>query len=306
MRILVTGGAGFIGSNLVDALISAGHEVLVVDDLSWGKREYVDRRAQFIKLDILDEVLKDVFDSFKPEIVYHLAAQKNVRLSLDDPALDAKINIIGSLNLFKLSVQYNVKKAIFASTGGALYDETDQQPLTETSRIKPLSPYGIAKYTTDLYLDFFAAKYNLSFVSLRLANVYGPRQDPLGEAGVVAIFFNKFLNLTNPHINGTGKQTRDFVYVGDVATAFVEAMQPDVQGFYNIGTAQETSVLDLYNIQASICGVEIEPEYKEAVAGEVMRNALDYTKAKKDFAWQPQVAIKKGLQLTFEWFKSRN
>lgn len=305
MRVLVTGGAGFIGSNLVDALILAHHEVLVIDNLSCGRQEYVNDQAQFIKLDILDNTLAKVITDFKPEVVYHLAAQKDVRVSLEDPALDARINIEGSINLFKLCSQHKVKKIIFASTGGAMYDEKDILPLNESSRILPLSPYGIAKYAADLYLDFFNNKHGLSFVSLRMANIYGPRQDPLGEAGVVAIFFNKLITGETPHVNGTGEQTRDFVYVADAVSAFVNAMNNKAQGFYNIGTSKETSIIDLYDIAAALCNVTTKPQHHPAVSGEVMRNSLDNSKAKKDLDWQPQVDIRAGLRLTHEWFKTR-
>lgn len=305
MKILVTGGAGFIGSHLVDELINKKNQVVVVDNLSTGKRDYLPKEVDFYQFDVTDKKsIEKIFTKFRPDLVYHLAAQKDVRYSVNNPDIDAEINILGSLNLIKLSSENKIKKFIFVSSGGAIYDANEDLPFTENSKINPLSPYGLTKYTIDLYLKIFQKINNFPFVSLRLANVYGPRQDPLGEAGVVAIFFNKLLNNQQPHLNGGGKQTRDFVYVKDVVSALWQVSQSTVLGVYNIGTAIPTSIAELLRLQQTLYGSNIEAKISPAQPGEVMRNALSYQKAKKDFFWQPQYDLKKGLWETLNWFKS--
>lgn len=304
MKVLVTGGAGFIGSHLVDELIKQKNKVMVIDDLSTGKKKYISQHALFYRLNIVNQpAVEKIFKQFKPDLIYHLAAQKDVRFSIEQPDLDAKINILGSLNLIKLSAKYKIKKFIFVSSGGAIYDANESLPFTETTKPRPLSPYGLTKYTIDLYLEMFKNLNNFSYVSLRLANIYGPRQDPLGEAGVVAIFFNKLIKKEIPHLNGGGKQTRDFVYVKDVVNALLRVGQTAVVGVYNIGTSIPTSIADLFKLQQSIIGTNIKPAIKPAIPGEVMRNALSFQKAKKDFSWEPQYDLKQGLRETFNWFK---
>ncbi len=305
MNILVTGGAGFIGSHLVDELINKKNKVAVIDNLSTGRKDNLSKQVDFFKIDIVDKKnIEKIFNKFKPDVVYHLAAQKDVRYSVKNPDIDAQINILGSLNLIKLSLKYQIKKFIFVSSGGAIYDENENLPFTENSKVKPLSPYGLAKYTIDQYLEIFQNTNNFPFVSLRLANVYGPRQDPLGEAGVVAIFFNTLKNNKQPHLNGGGKQTRDFVYVKDVVNALWQVSQFPVFGIYNIGTGIPTSIAELLKLQQSLCGTNIEAIFSPAQPGEVMRNALSYQKAKKDFFWQPQYDLTKGLIETVNWFKN--
>ncbi len=305
MKIIVTGGAGFIGSNLVDLLIADGHQVLVVDNLSTGRQEYINARAEFKDIDIVDEKLPEIFKDFKPEAVYHLAAQKNVRVSLEDPLFDARINIMGSLNVIESTHQAGGNKLIFASSGGAIYDANQAMPLTENSKAKPLSPYGISKYTIDQYLEFYYHNYQLNYVSLRFANVYGPRQDPLGEAGVVAIFFDKLINEEQAKIFGSGKQTRDYVYVGDIVESLKATLNPSANGTYNIGTGKEVDVNELYQMQTNIADKAISAEHIQAIVGELMRNALNSDKAKQDLGWQPQIELVQGLKLTYEWFKSK-
>ncbi len=305
MKILVTGGAGFIGSHLVDALVKEGHQLAVIDDLSTGHKELVPSEVEFYQVDICQTAqVEEIFLQFAPEIIFHLAAQKDVRYSVQYPDQDAKVNILGSLNLIKLSTEHKIKKFIFVSSGGAIYDENDILPLSEQARAKPLSPYGLAKYTIDLYLEAFKNLKNLSYISLRLANVYGPRQDPKGEAGVVAIFFNKLINQQRPQLNGGGEQTRDFVYVKDVVRALILAATAKHDGVYNIGTSRATSIAELLKLQQQICQTAIEPEIKPYLPGEVRRNSLAYQLATQDLDWQPKYSLVEGLTETYDWFKN--
>src|SRR4030067_654229 len=249
MNILITGGAGFIGSNAADRFIREGHQVIVVDNLTTGKLKNLNPKAKFYKIDIKNrEGLEGIFKENKIDIINHHAAQMDVRKSVDDPIYDADVNILGSLNLLQLAVKHKIKKFIFASTGGAVYGEQDYFPADEKHPQNPLSPYGISKLSLEKYLYFYKITYNLDYTILRYANVYGPRQDPHGEAGVVAIFIQKMLNKEQPIINGNGEQTRDFVYVGDVVEANILAMEnnPELDSgtdnIFNIGTSIETSV----------------------------------------------------------------
>lgn len=305
MKIIVTGGAGFIGSNIVDALIKEGHEVAVVDNLSTGREENVNASAQFFNTDITDnEALENVFENFRPEVIFHAAAQIDVRKSVDDPAFDAETNVIGSVNLFKLAVNYGVRRIVYSSTGGALYGEPKALPAAEETPIEPLSPYGVAKYCVENYLNYFKRLYGLERVILRYANVYGPRQDPLGEAGVVAIFTGKILKGEKPVIYGDGTQTRDYVYVEDIVRANLIALAGK-EGVYNIGTGIETSVNDLVNIFAKVLQAEISPQYTQARKGEVHRISLEGVRAKKELAFVPKVSIEEGLKKTIEWYKKQ-
>lgn len=300
MKILVTGGAGFIGSHLVDSLIEKKHQLLVVDDLSAGKKEYVNSKAKFIELDIRDEKLSKVIADFKPEVVYHLAAQKNVRTSLENPVLDASINILGSLNLLNNSIKNKVKKFIFPSTCG-IYGDTDLLPTPETGQEQPLSPYILNKLTLEKYLQILT-KDKIKWSALRLANVYGPRQDPYGEAGVVSIFLDNAIQGKESKITGDGKQTRDFIYVSDVVDAFLASLD-DAEGIYNIGTGKESSLLELMEVIKELVDSEIKYKHIDEIKGEVKRSSVDCAKAKKYFDWQAQYDLKHGLELTYAWFK---
>jgi len=305
MKIIVTGGAGFIGSNIVDALIKEGHKVAVVDNLSTGREENVNASAQFFNADITDaEALENVFEDFRPEVIFHAAAQIDVRKSVDAPAFDAETNVIGSVNLFKLAVNYGVRRIVYSSTGGALYGEPKTLPAAEETPIEPLSPYGVSKYCVESYLNYFKRLYGLERVILRYANVYGPRQDPLGEAGVVAIFTGKILKGEKPVIYGDGTQTRDYVYVDDVVRANLIALAGK-EGVYNIGTGIETSVNELVNVFGKVLQAEISPQYTQARKGEVHRISLDGELAKKELGFAPKVSIEEGLKKTIEWYKRK-
>ena len=303
MRILFTGGAGFIGSNVVDALVEGGHEVVVVDNLSTGKEENINPKARFFHVDLTDfEALERVFTETKPEVVFHTAAQIDVRKSVQDPLFDAETNIIGSMNLFEFSIKYGVKRVIFSSTGGALYGEAEKLPADENTHIGPLSPYGVSKYCTEQYLEYFKRVYNLERVILRYANVYGPRQDPLGEAGVIAIFTSKILNNEKPVIYGDGNQTRDYIFVEDVVRANILALDGK-EGIYNIGTSVETPVNDLVKMFSKILNKHIEPIYAPPRKGEVQRISLDASKAEKELGFTPEFSLEDGLRKTLEWYK---
>ena len=303
MRILFTGGAGFIGSNVVDALVEGGHEVVVVDNLSTGKEENINPKARFFHVDLTDfEALERVFTETKPEVVFHTAAQIDVRKSVQDPLFDAETNIIGSMNLFEFSIKYGVKRVIFSSTGGALYGEAEKLPADENTHIEPLSPYGVSKYCTEQYLEYFKRVYNLERVILRYANVYGPRQDPLGEAGVVAIFTSKILNNEKPVIYGDGNQTRDYIFVEDVVRANILVLNGK-EGVYNIGTSVETSVNDLVKMFSEVLNKHIEPIYGPPRKGEVQRISLDASKAEKELGFTPEFSLEDGLRKTLEWYK---
>ena len=303
MNVLVTGGAGFIGSNVVDGLLDNGFKVTVLDNLSTGKKENLNPLSRFYKTDIRDKkALEEIFKEVKPEIIYHLAAQIDVRKSVADPAFDALTNIIGSINLFELAVKYNVKRIIFSSTGGALYGEPDNLPANESTEIAPLAPYGVSKYCTEQYLNYFKRIYGIERVILRYANVYGPRQDPLGEAGVVAIFTGRILNGEKPIIYGDGNQTRDYVYVKDIVKANLLAMDGK-EGTYNVGTGIETSVNGLVKMFSSALNKKIDPIYAPPRKGEVQRISLNGAKAKRELGFIPEYSLERGLEETIEWFK---
>ncbi len=304
MRAIVTGGAGFIGSNIVDGLTKNGADVWIVDNLSTGKKENLNNKAEFVKLDIADRnALEKVFKSVKPEIVFHLAAQIDVRKSVAKPAFDASVNVIGAINVFELSVEYGVKRIVFSSTGGAIYGEPEKLPATEETEVAPLAPYGVSKYCGEQYLNYFKRLFGIERVILRYANVYGPRQDPLGEAGVVAIFTGKILKGANPVIFGDGKQTRDYVYVKDVMRANILAINGK-EGTYNIGTGIETSVNELVKMFEKVTGKKITPEYAPPRKGEVRRISLSYEKAKKELGFEPEYSLEKGLRETIAWYRN--
>jgi len=303
MRILVTGGAGFIGSHVVDALIERGHDVVVVDDLSTGKREHLNPRAKFYHLDIRDaQHLEGVFAAERPEIVNHQAARANVRESMAKPVLYAEVNVIGSLNLLELSRKYEVGKFIYASTGGAVYGEPEYLPADEAHPINPLDPYGASKHFVEHYLYLYGVNYGLCYVSLRYPNVYGPRQDPYGEAGVVAIFTCQMLEAGEPVINGSGEQERDFVYVGDIAEANIKAIESGEDQIYNIGWGVGTSINEVFAKLKEITGHEKEAVHGPAKLGEVFKIYLDASKAQHELGWAPRVGLDEGMRMTVEYF----
>lgn len=303
MKIIITGGAGFIGSNTVDGLIEAGYKVVVIDNLSTGKKENINNNAVFYQADIRDKGIKEIFSKEKPDMVIHNAAQISVRLSVDEPVLDADINILGSLNIIEAARINKVKKIIFASSGGTVYGEQKFFPADETHPLNPISPYGVAKLAVENYLYYYYQSFGLEYIALRYANVYGSRQDPLGEAGVVAIFSKKILEGKAPIINGDGKQTRDYVYVGDVVEANLKALNSDFVGSLNIGTGIESKVLDLFKFLKETAVTDIEKIHGPAKKGEQRRSVLSYDKAKDIIGWVPKVKLGEGLSKTYHWFR---
>jgi UDP-glucose 4-epimerase len=303
MKILVTGGAGFIGSHIVDRFVQEGYEVAVVDNLSTGKRRHVNRAAKFYRTDIRSWWLERAFRRERPVIVCHHAAQMDVRRSVRDPVFDAETNILGTLNVLRHAIKYGVRKVLFASSGGAVYGEPEKLPVSEDHLVRPASPYGISKAVGDEYLRYFRDADGLEFVSLRYANVYGPRQDPYGEAGVVGIFTQKMLLGEQPIINGNGRQTRDFVYVDDVVEANVAAVNKAARGIYNVGTGKETSVNELFSLLAGLINPAIREVHGPAKKGEQQRIALDASKFHRELDWEPKVSLKDGLARTVEYYR---
>ena len=305
-KILVTGGAGFIGSNVADRFISLGHKVVIVDNLSTGFKENINPKAKFYKIDINSKKIEQIFKDEKPEILCHHAAQIDVRKSVSDPIFDAKVNIEGTLNLLNNCVKYKTKKVIFASTGGALYGEQDYFPADENHPERPLSPYGIAKLAIEKYLYYFRVSYGLNYVSLRYANVYGPRQNPWGEAGVVAIFTQKLLSGEKAVINGDGKQTRDYVYVKDIVDANLLALSYAESDFFNIGTGIETDVNTIFNLLKKKTGSKQKELHGPKKPGEQKRSVLDSSKAKKILGWSPKYDLEKGMEGTVKYYKEKS
>jgi UDP-glucose 4-epimerase len=306
-KILITGGAGFIGSHVADGYLALGHEVTIVDDLSTGHRRNVPERARFYQADLTDaDELARILAAEKPEILSHHAAQKSVRISVEDPAEDARINIIGSLRLLELGRRQGVRKAIFSSTGGAIYGEATQVPTPEEYPAWPVSPYGIAKLSVEHYLFYYAEQYGLQSVVLRYANVYGPRQDPHGEAGVVAILVERLLAGQEGVIYGDGEQTRDYVYVGDLVRANIAALKEGLRGTFNIGTGIETSVNELYRQLQSVMGQDRPARHAPARAGEQRRSAVEIRKAAAEMDWRPEMPLRAGLIQTAEYFEQAN
>lgn len=305
MKILVTGGAGFIASHIVDAYIAKGHEVVVVDDLSTGRESNLNPKAEFVKLNIQDDKISELFKSQNFDVVNHHAAQMDVRKSVDDPRFDASINVLGTLNLLENCQKTNVKKFIFASTGGAVYGEQEYFPADEKHPTWPLSPYGITKLCCEKYLFFYKQVYGLDHVILRYANVYGPRQNPHGEAGVVAIFTERMLDGAKPVINGDGKQTRDYVFVHDLVRASVMALDYDTSNIFNIGTGVETDVNELFGHINTFTNANIEEKHGEAKMGEQLRSCLTAKKIETVLGWKPEITVREGLKQTVEYFKEK-
>ena len=303
MRILVTGGAGFIGSHVVDAYIAAGHHVAVVDNLATGRRENLNPRAVFYEVDIRDaELLAEVFDREQPEVVNHHAAQADVRQSVTDPLFDAEVNVLGTLKLLEQARRHSVRKVIFISSGGAIYGEPEHLPCGEDHPVRPMSPYGASKAAIEIYLSVYRTTHGMATTVLRYGNVYGPRQDPHGEAGVVAIFTGKMLAGETPVIFGSGEQTRDFVYVGDCARANLIALEKGDNGAFNIGTGQETSINRIAALLKELTAYAGEIRYAPEKPGEVFRIYSECTLAEQSLGWAPTVALREGLARTVAYF----
>jgi len=304
MRVLVTGGAGFIGSHIVDAYLSLGHDVTILDDLSTGRKENLNPRATFFRADIRDaDAVEEVFRKNRFDVVNHHAAQMDVRKSVADPVFDASVNLLGVLTLLEAAVRTQVKKVVFASSGGAIYGEQDFFPADESHPTRPISPYGVAKLGTEQYLFYYKAVHGLQYVCLRYANVYGPRQSPEGEAGVVAIFTNKMLKGEEPVINGEGKQTRDYVFAGDVVRANVLALDAPSSDMFNIGTGVETDVNTLFRHLRTLSGSSAREVHGPAKMGEQMRSVLSSAKIAHALGWKPTVRLEEGLGKTVEYFR---
>jgi UDP-glucose 4-epimerase len=307
MKAIVTGGAGFIGSNLVDALLARGDEVAVIDDFSSGKEANLEAAmtagASVHRADIRDAArMAEIFAAERPDAVFHLAAQIDVRVSVDDPALDARTNVEATVTLLRCALEAGARRFVFASTGGAIYGETDVVPTPETVAPAPMAPYGTSKLCAEQYLGLFQRLHGLSTVAMRFGNVYGPRQDPHGEAGVIAIFCGKLQNGGRPTIYGTGEQTRDYIYVGDVVGGLIAAGDSDVTGSINLGTEEETSVLRLVELLGAHAGDGgFDPEFKETRLGEIDRSCLAVGKAREVLGWEAQVKVEEGLGRTYEW-----
>ena len=303
MRALVTGGAGFIGSHITDALVDAGHDVTVIDDLSRGRREQVNARATFVELDITGPGLAAAVAAARPDIVFHHAAQIDVRESVRDPLHDAAVNVVGTVNVLRAAVDAAARRVIFASSGGAIYGDTTVIPTPETHACEPASPYGTAKLCAEAYGGTFSRQAGLEFVALRYANVYGPRQDPHGEAGVVAIFANHLIDHDTVVINGDGGQTRDYVHVHDVVRANLASVDGP-PGVYNIGTGIEADVNTIYRMLAAAAGVDDEAHHGPAKPGEQRRSCLNVTLAREQLGWAPVTTLDDGVRSTLDYFRT--
>ena len=303
MKIIVTGGAGFIGSNIVDAYLERGHEVHILDDLSTGQRINLNAKAELHEVDIADPQAARLVESIKPDVLSHHAAQMDVRHSVADPTFDARVNILGFIHLLEGAKNAGVKKVIFASSGGAVYGEQDLFPAPEDHATRPASPYGVSKRAGELYLSYYQQAFGLPYIALRYANVYGPRQSTKGEAGVVAIFLSLLLTGKTPVINGDGGQTRDYVYVGDVVAANVAALDSSFIGAINIGTGVETDVVTIFQHLRQAVGSDREATHGPAKTGEQRRSCLDARRAVHVLGWRPQVMLADGLQRTAEYYR---
>jgi UDP-glucose 4-epimerase len=306
MKILITGGAGFIGSNIADALLAKGYDVIVFDNLSSGKKENVNKKAKFYKADIYYKKEADeIFKREKPQIVIHHAAQIDVRKSVDNPFFDAEVNILGSINILNACVENKVKKIIFASSGGSVYGECRASAPKEDVKINPLLPYAIAKNSVENYINFYSIVHGLDYTILRYGNVYGPRQDLHGEAGVVAIFAARMLKNEEVTVFGDGKQMRDYVYVGDVVNANLKSLTKGKNEIINIGTSRAVSVNGLIKVMSKVSGYKKKAQYKPKRDGELFKSFLNINKAKAVLSWTPKVNIEQGIKLTIDYFKER-
>ncbi|MGE5378441.1 MAG: NAD-dependent epimerase/dehydratase family protein [Bacteroidota bacterium] len=304
-KILVTGGAGFIGSHVVDLFISRGYEVVIVDDLSTGHSYNLNPAAKFYRLDIRDAGIREVFENERPDFISHHAAQRDVRRSVSEPVFDAQVNIIGSINLIECAREFGVRHFLYISTGGAVYGEPEKLPCDENHPINPICQYGASKHTVEHYLYMYHVNYGLTYTVLRYPNVFGPRQDPHGEAGVVAIFTGKMLDGEQVMINGDGEQTRDFVYVGDCARANELALTVDhMPGIYNLGWGRPTSINEIFTGLAKATNYTQSACYGPAKIGETRHIYLDASRAGRELGWQPAVSLEDGLKQTVEYFKS--
>lgn len=306
MNILVTGGAGFIGSHIVDQLIAKGHQVIIIDNLVTGQRDLINPQAVFYQEDITNaEQVHKIIKQHQIEVICHQAAQLDVRKSVQDPQYDATVNIIGTINLFEAAHKNGVKKVVFASSGGAIYGDTDILPTPETHPTDPISPYGIAKLVMEKYAHYYKTIYNIDYTALRYSNVYGPRQNTQGEAGVIALFISKMLQNQQCYINGDGNNTRDFVYVQDVVEANIQAILGNLSGSYNIATATQTNINQIFDILHQLTNTSITRQHREAKLGEQQHSCLSYDKIYQAINWQPQTNLQQGLLQTVEYFKSR-
>lgn len=304
MRVLVTGGAGFVGSHVVGLLRAAGHRCAVVDVLDPGRPEYVPEGVPLYRVDITSPQLEEVFEEERPEAVCHHAAQASVAASVRDPLRDARVNVLGTLNVLQCCVRHGVRRVLFASTGGAIYGEPERLPASEDHPARPVSPYGVHKLCGEHHLAAYGRLYGLPWVALRYGNVYGPRQDPFGEAGVVAIFCAAMLEGRRPTIFGDGLHTRDYVYVEDVAHANLLALEADVQGVFNVGTGVETSTRRIFDLLREATGYRGEPQYGPARPGDVRRICLDPARAERVLGWRPRVSLEEGIARTVAWFQA--
>lgn len=303
MKILVTGGAGFIGSHVVDLFINEGYEVVVVDDLSTGRESNLNPKARFYKMDIRDPRLVEVFEKERPDFVSHHAAQMDVRRSVADPLFDASVNVVGSINLLEAARSTGVKRIVYISSGGTAYGEPNYLPCDEAHPVQPICPYGVSKHTVEHYLEVNYVNYGIPYTVLRYPNVYGPRQDPHGEAGVVAIFIGKMVNGEQVTINGDGEQQRDFVYVTDCARGNLLGLNAPV-GIYNLGMTKGTTVNEIYQALKKITGYALEEVHGPAKVGETRYIYLDATKAREKMGWEPTVSLEEGLTKTVEHYKA--
>jgi UDP-glucose 4-epimerase len=303
LKVLVSGGAGFIGSHVVDRLTADGHDVVILDDLSTGDVAHLQPSARFYQMDLRSPWLDELFRIERPEAVVHEAAQASVRRSVEDPVFDAGVNVLGTAALLQASVHHGVRRFLFASTGGALYGDADVIPTPEDYPTLPVSPYGASKLAAEVYLRTFHALHGLSYAALRYANVYGPRQDPHGEAGVVAIFAQRLLSGERARINGDGKQTRDFVFVGDVADANARALTSDAVGSFNVGTGIETDITTIFQLLRRLTSSNQPEEHGPPLPGEQRRSVVDARKIEKVLGWKPKTNLEAGLDATVRYFR---